>query len=106
MTALETLIADTAAEWQTRVAVVCEHTQVISYGQLAEILAPKVRELLAAEIVAKAEPYTDAMAGPRASFRRGLEAAARHILPAPTAQDIADAITRGDAVFCNLPEEP
>jgi hypothetical protein len=55
VTPLETLIAETAAEWQTRVAVVCEHTQVISYGQLAETLAPKIREHIATEIEANSE---------------------------------------------------
>ncbi|MUN41462.1 hypothetical protein [Actinomadura litoris] len=65
----------------------------------------QVREQVAAEILAKAEPYRDALTGPRASFRRGMEAAARHIVPAPTPQEIADAIANGGAVFCNPPEE-
>lgn len=63
--------------------------------------ARQVRERAAEEIFAKAEEFTDTLTGPRASFRRGLEAAARHILPAPTPQEITDAIARGDAVFCN-----
>jgi hypothetical protein len=65
----------------------------------------QIRQQASTEIMAKAEALGPTIVGPRASFRRGLEAAARRILPEPTLQEIADAITSGNAVFCN-PEEP
>lgn len=65
----------------------------------------QVREQVAAEIMAKAAEYADTLTGPRASFRRGMEAAARHVLPEPTVREIADAIANGDAVFCDLPDD-
>ncbi|OLT13038.1 hypothetical protein BJF79_03825 [Actinomadura sp. CNU-125] len=64
-----------------------------------------VREQAAREIHDRAAAYADVPTGPRASFRRGMEAAARHIAPTPTPGEIADAIRRGDAMFCSPPEE-
>lgn len=63
-----------------------------------------VREQAAREIHDRAATYADALPGYRASFRRGMLAAARHIAPTPTPQEITDAIARGDAVFCDPPE--
>ncbi|KAB2384737.1 hypothetical protein [Actinomadura montaniterrae] len=44
MQKLESLIAEAVAEWQMKHTTLCEHTQLIEYGRLGEILAPKVCE--------------------------------------------------------------
>lgn len=64
----------------------------------------QVRTEAAAEIEARAATYADTPTGPRASFRRGMLAAARHIAPTPTPQEIADALASGHVVFCNPPD--
>ncbi|MDL4812754.1 hypothetical protein [Actinomadura opuntiae] len=64
----------------------------------------ELRERAAGEIAAAAEPYADTRTGPRASFRRGMLAAARRITPAPTPRQILDAIAEGRAVVCAPPD--
>lgn len=67
-----------------------------------------VRVKAAAELMARAKDYADTLTGPRASFRRGLEAAARHILPKLTPEQLAEALRTGEAfaVVCDIPEDP
>lgn len=52
MQKLEEEFADTIAKWQSQHAIVCEHTQLVAYGALAETLVSKARERIAAEIEA------------------------------------------------------
>lgn len=77
----------------------------------AEILTAHERMVLAkasALLMTRAQQYADTLTGPRASFRRGIEAAARRIAPKLTLAELAEAIRSGEAVVvgCDIPQDP
>ena len=72
MQKLEEEFADTIAKWQSQHAIVCEHTQLVAYGALAEALVSKARKQIAAEIEAYADEHGDG-----SSWDGGMDTAAR-----------------------------
>ena len=44
--ALTATVADTIADWQAKHATMCEHTQIISYGEVAAAVVAKVAETI------------------------------------------------------------
>ncbi len=62
-----------------------------------------VRAKVAEELTALAEECAPALTGPRGIRRRTLHAAARHVLPTLTLQQVAEAIADGSAIVMGCP---
>lgn len=81
-----------------------EPAKVLRWIALAAVLdrhEQMVVEQASEKLMARAGEYADSLTGPRATWRRALEAAARHILPTP--QQVAEAIADGTAVVVGCP---
>jgi hypothetical protein len=82
--------ADIHGEYAALEAVLARHEQM-------------VLEQASEKLMARAQQYADARTGPRATWRRATEAAARHILPPITPEQLAEAIADGSAVVMGCP---
>lgn len=82
--------ADSTADRAALAAVLERHEQM-------------VLERASEKLMALAEEYAGSPTGPRARWRRALHAAARHILPPLTPEQLADAIADGSAVVMGCP---
>jgi hypothetical protein len=62
-----------------------------------------VLERASERLMTRAEEYADASTGPRATWRRALQAAARHILHEPTPLQVVESIADGTAFVVRCP---